>query len=107
MELSISLPNILMGLIGLALGVFMVSKAYYLNHHILFLSWAEQKWGPGSGTTTYRLVGLFLCVFSVFVIVGWVDLFGSAFGVPASGGRSRQDNIQTIPTNNTQNRIAD
>ena len=56
------------------MGVFLVKDAFYLNHHILFLGWVEQKWGPGMGTTAYKFVGIGLIVFSVLVGLGQINL---------------------------------
>lgn len=96
--MSFSLPNIIMGLIGLALGVWIIVNAFHLNHHILFLGWVEQKWGPGSGTTAYLFIGLGICLFSVFVILGYLDLAGAAFGGPEKGlGGSGA--LKNTPTN--------
>jgi len=77
--MNFSLPNIILGLLALLLGVWVVYKAYDINHHILFAGWAERKWGPGSGTTFYRLLGLAISIFAIFVMLGIIDLFGSAF----------------------------
>ena len=97
--MSFSLPNIIMGLIGMALGVAIIVNAFYLNHHVLFLGWVETKWGSGTGTTAYLFIGLLICLISVFVILGYLDLAGSAFGSPEKGlnnGSSKQ-----IPSNNS------
>jgi len=69
--------NLIFGLIGIIIGFFFMTRAYYMQHQIYFLSWPEQKWGPGSGTMVYRFGGLALMLFSIFVLTGWIDLFGS------------------------------
>ena len=100
-----SFGNLIMGLIGLVVGVFMIAKAYYLNHHVLFLDWAEQKWGGGGGTKAYRVIGLIVCVFSVFVMFGWIDVFGTSFG--SRNTSSDNQNIRINIPENTGGRIAD
>jgi hypothetical protein len=77
--MSFSLPNLILGLISIAIGVWMVVKAYHINHHILFLGWVERKYGPGMGTTAYQLLGTGFILFGCFVALGFVDLFGAAF----------------------------
>ena len=97
-----------MGLIGMAIGIYMVVKAYYLNHHLLFLEWAEKKWGPGGGTTAYRMIGLGICLFSIFVMVGWIDLFGMSLGQNSGAGTNNSESgIRANPTGNTRGRIAE
>lgn len=82
--MNFSFPNFILGIFAFALGVWMVYAAFEINHHILFAGWAERKWGPGSGTTFYRLLGLLVCFFAIFVMFGFVDLFGTAFGSNSS-----------------------
>jgi len=103
--MSFSFGNVFMGLIGVAIGIFLIVKAYYLNHHVYFLDWAERKWGQGSGTTFYRVAGMILCFFSLFVIAGWIDLFGSSFG--QSQTRANQNETRSIRRGNTINRITE
>jgi hypothetical protein len=78
--MNFSLPNIILGLIGIVGGFAITYYAYDLNHKVLFLSWAENKWGPGMGTTTYRLLGVGIAFFGFFVFIGIIDLFTLAFG---------------------------
>jgi len=94
-----SIGNIILGLLGIAGGVYMMKEAYYLNHHVYFLSWAERKWGPGSGTLAYRFIGLALTIFAVFVITGWVDLVGSSgLSTGTDQDRPAAQNPVTVPT---------
>lgn len=72
--------NIIIGLIIIGFGFYFIIKAFYLNHHFIFLGWAEQKWGPGSGTTAYKVIGLGFCLLGMFTLIGWIDVFGPAFG---------------------------
>lgn len=72
--MNFSFSNLVIGIIGVVVGVFLVKDAFYLNHHILFLGWVEQKWGPGMGTTAYKFVGIGLIVFSVLVGLGQINL---------------------------------
>jgi hypothetical protein len=85
-----SIPNVIFGLIGISGGVAITYYAYYINHHLLFLGWVEQKWGPGMGTTAYRLIGLAVTIFGFFVLIGRIDLFTAAFGGSGSTPTSSQ-----------------
>jgi len=85
-----------MGVMGAGLGVWIIKEAFYLNHHVLFLGWVEQKWGPGRGTEAYRIIGLILIIFSIFVMLGQVNLFSSPYDSSrAPSNRSQQ--VQTAP----------
>jgi hypothetical protein len=75
-----SVGNIFIGAILLAIGISVVKNAFYLNHNLIFLEWAEKKWGPGGGTDMYRYIGVAICLFSLFVLIGWFDVYGAAFG---------------------------
>jgi hypothetical protein len=100
--MNFSLPNIIVGIIGIIMGFFLVKEAYYMNHHIYFLDWAEQKWGGGAGTMVYRYVGLGIIIFSMFVILGFFDLFNPTVG-PVGAGGSRGGGIApspVVPNNN-------
>jgi tetrahydromethanopterin S-methyltransferase subunit F len=97
--MSFSFGNIILGLIGIAAGVWMIKDAFYINHHLYFLDFVERKWGPGSGTNAYRILGIVVCIFSIFVMVGILDLTYS------SSGQNNQTNqntpIRTVPVNNS------
>ena len=73
--MNFTLSGFIIGSIMIAIGTFLVYDAYHLNHHVIFLGWAEQKWGPGSGTLAYKVIGLVLIVFAFFVITGLFDPF--------------------------------
>ena len=108
---NFSFPNLIVGIIGVILGGWVVKESYYINHHVLFLGWAENKWGPGAGTTFYRLVGAAVCVFAVFVMLGYIDMFGMAFGGNTSSatgqGKSAAPVFQGGTGGTVKNRIAD
>ena len=104
--MSFSIPNIILGIFALLLGGWMVYAAYDINHHILFAGWAERKWGPGSGTTFYRLLGLLICIFAIFVTLGIIDLFGSAFSGNTTPGTTTNQGL-TPGTGSGTRRIAD
>lgn len=102
--MSFSIPNIILGLICIGMGVWLVKDAFHINHHILFLGWVENKYGPGTGTTAYQLLGVGMCLFGVFVTLGYIDLFSNAFGtttntrpnttiVPSGSGRASGSRI--------------
>jgi hypothetical protein len=104
--MNFSLPNLILGLLSFALGIWVTYAAFDINHHILFAGWAERKWGPGSGTTFYRLFGLVICLFGVFVMFGFIDLFGSAFN--GSTSQTPVNNQGLTPSNPSGlRRIAD
>jgi hypothetical protein len=106
--MNFSLPNLILGLIAFVLGGWIVYAAFDINHHILFAGWAEKKWGPGSGTTFYRFLGLAICIFAIFVMVGIIDLFGSAFSGTVSPGNSNPQTQSLTPGSGTNTRrIAD
>jgi hypothetical protein len=81
------LANFLIGVCLMGLGIFMMIKAYYLNHQIYFLEFAERRFGAGGGTLAYRYIGLGLVIFSVFVIIGRINLVNQS--------ASRNTNTQT------------
>lgn len=103
--MNFSLPNIILGLLGISGGVALIIYAFYINHHILFAGWIENKYGPGTGTTFYRLLGVAFCIFFIFVTLGYIDLFGDALG-NNSTSQTQTPATQTInaPLPN-QNRI--
>ena len=86
-----SFSNLIIGLIGLAGGVAMIYYAFTLNHQVYFLDFVERKFGGGSGTTAYRVIGLLFCIFSIFVMLGRVNLAGDigSSGVPTKPGASK------------------
>lgn len=75
----------------------MVKEAFYLNHHVLFLGWVEQKWGPGKGTDAYRIIGLILIIFSMFVMLGQVNLFSNPYD-SSKAPSSKSQQVQTTPS---------
>jgi hypothetical protein len=97
--MSFSIANFIMGLIAIGIGIWLIRDAFHINHHILFLGWVEQKYGSGTGTNAYQLLGVAMCIFGVFVALGFIDLFSNAFGttqpttqqtviIPSGSGRS-------------------
>ncbi|MEM1312345.1 MAG: hypothetical protein AAGF07_02690 [Patescibacteria group bacterium] len=82
--MNFSWSNFIVGVIGLVVGVFLIKDAFYFNHHILFLGWFEKKYGPGTGTFAYKLIGIAVIIFSTFVAIGQINLIDSAFGRSAS-----------------------
>lgn len=93
--MNFSLANLIVGLIGLILGAWMVKDAYHINNHIYFLDFVERKWGPGSGTTAYRYIGLGLCALSMFIMLGLVDITSGNQALLGGGDQ----NISPIQTN--------
>lgn len=91
-----SLGNFIIGGILIAIGIIFVIKAFYLNHQVFFLGWAEQKWGPGSGTMAYRWIGLALSILGIFCCLGIINIYGAAFGTsqPAKSNTKNQTTKQ-------------
>ena len=105
--LYMSVGNFVIGAILIAIGVWFVVKAYWFNHQVFFLGWAERKWGPGSGTTAYRFIGFGMCVLGMFCGLGIVDIYGTAFGGKNSRNSSSQisqgKSTPTTPRINARN----
>jgi hypothetical protein len=99
-----SFSNFVLGLIGTLVGCWITYKAFYINHHVFFLAWAENKWGPGYGTIAYRWIGLAVAIFSILVMLGRIDLFASPYDTSNSGGRRVQ--VQVIPSAGSDTKIA-
>jgi hypothetical protein len=78
--MDFSLGNFIIGSGLIALGILVMVKAYYISHYLLPLKWVENRWGPGKDTDAYRLIGLGLCIFGGFTIMGIIDVAGAAFG---------------------------
>lgn len=93
---NFSIANLIIGILGMVGGVFMMKEAFYLNHRVLFLGWAERKFGPGHGTTAYTFIGLGIIVFSIFVAIGTIDLAGAISPAAAKPNGGRQ--VQIRPT---------
>jgi hypothetical protein len=87
--------NIVIGLISGGIGFWLVKEAYYINHQILFVGWAERKWGSGSGTTFYRLFGIGLIIFGVFTLIGKIDVARAAFG----DGKKSESSVVAVDPN--------
>jgi hypothetical protein len=88
--MNFSIGNIIIAGILIAIGLWFIIKAFWFNHQVFFLGWAEQKWGAGAGTTAYRWIGLTFCILGMFTFLGIVDIYGSAFG-----GKTPQSKVAT------------
>ena len=75
----------IIGTIMIAIGTYLISDAYNLNHKVLYLGWAEQKWGPGSGTLAYKVIGMVLVLFAFLIITGLFNPFANP--LDTLGGR--------------------
>ncbi|MBC7472539.1 MAG: hypothetical protein H7196_04770 [candidate division SR1 bacterium] len=93
-----SFSNLIIGLIGLAGGIAMVYYAFILNHRVYFLDFVERRFGGGTGTTAYRIIGLFFCIFSVFVMLGRINLSGDVGTNPGTSKRSTPNKTNIVPT---------
>jgi hypothetical protein len=99
-----SVGNFVIGAILIAIGIWFVIKAYWFNHQVFFLGWAEKKWGPGSGTTAYRFIGFGACVLGMFCIMGIVDIYGTAFGGKSSNSQTLKRGVSpSAPRINARN----
>jgi hypothetical protein len=103
-----SWSNFFLGVIGMALGFWVTKDAFYINHHVLFLGWVEQKWGPGTGTYAYKLFGVAVIIFSMFVAIGQINLFGAAFGTSSNlaGSQSTTQSQTVIQSSSSPSSIA-
>jgi hypothetical protein len=100
--------NFFVGLIGMVVGTLVLKEAFYLNHHIYFLDFIERKYGPGTGTTAYRLIGLFTCILSILVMFGFVDIVNGGKNLskaPNSNNTTINQNLK-LPTGNTGTNLA-
>jgi hypothetical protein len=101
-----SFANLILGLIGFAGGIAIIYYAFPLNHRVYFLDFVERKFGGGSGTSAYRLIGLLLCIFSMFLMVGRVSLGGNIAGDPATSSKTTTPiKAQTIPSTSNESLI--
>ena len=67
------LIRIITGLIGCAVGFFMVWKPQIFLEMIGEQEWAEKVFGPGNGTTAYKTIGIIVIVVSFLVITGMFE----------------------------------
>ncbi|MBP6942946.1 MAG: hypothetical protein KBB55_02785 [Candidatus Buchananbacteria bacterium] len=80
------LLQILVGLIGVAVGVLMVWKPWKFLELIGEQAWMEKAFGAGHGTTGYQALGLIIIVISFIVMTGMIQgLIGAIFN-PLLGG---------------------
>lgn len=102
---NFSFSNIIIGIIGAIAGTLIIKEAFHINHHIYFLDFVERKYGPGSGTTAYRFVGLAICVLSILTMIGLIDISGSqkkTQGINLNKANTVQPNYY-VPTNGSGN----
>lgn len=86
------LSNFILGVLGLAGSVVIIVNAYYIQHRLMPANWFEQKFGPGTGTLFYRLVGLALSLFFLFVMLNIINLAGIISGTPGAVTDQRSPN---------------
>jgi hypothetical protein len=93
-----SIANLLTGMFGFAGGMAIVYYAFTLNHRVFFLGFIESKYGGGSGTTAYRILGVLLCIFSMFLMIGKISLTGDIAGSNSTtNSGSNSSNTKNIP----------
>ena len=100
LHLYMSIGNVVIGIILICIGTWFILKAFYLNHQVFFLGWAEQKWGPGGGTTAYKWIGLGAITLGMFCGIGIIDIYGTAFG--NSSPNSDQNTTNKIKNQNNR-----
>jgi hypothetical protein len=83
-----TLGGTVIGVIMIAIGTYLISDAYNLNHKVLFLGWAERKWGPGSGTLAYKIIGMVLIGFAFLIITGLFNPFANPLDTLGQNGAS-------------------
>jgi uncharacterized membrane protein YidH (DUF202 family) len=93
--MNFSFENTLIGIISIIIGVAMIVNAFALNHHVYFLDFVERKFGSGTGTLAYRLIGLGLCILGIFVILGVISFSPNQSSL--TGGNNGSNNIQVVP----------
>jgi hypothetical protein len=95
-----SFSNLLLGIIGFAGGIAIIYYSYFLNHRVYFLDFVERKFGGGSGTSAYRLIGVAVCIFSMLLMVGKATLDGNVNGGSKTNkGTTAPATTQIVPSN--------
>jgi hypothetical protein len=91
------------GLACTVTGFLIIKNAYYLNHQMFFLDFWEKKFGQGTGTNGYQLIGLMLVILGAFSMLGILDLTANPVGDSAKTQTSISP--QFVPVNNRGNLI--
>ena len=81
----------IVGTIMISIGTYLIYDAYHLNHQVLFLGWAERRWGPGSGTLAYKVIGLILAVFAFLIITGLFNPFANPLDTLGKDGATNSN----------------
>lgn len=71
----------ILGLIILALGIWVVIKTEYMLEFIGRVEWAEDKLGPGGSRTFYKLLGM------VIILIGFATMTNLISGILAGIAR--------------------
>ena len=64
------IKEILVGIIGTAVGVVIVWKSYPLKNITGQIDWAEAKLGPGGTISLFRLIGVLVILLSLMYMTG-------------------------------------
>ncbi len=87
--------NSLVGVVGIAGGIYIVKEAFYINENLIRLGWVEQKFGPGTGVFAYRILGLGIIIFSFFVTLGKINVLSTQpFQTKPTGSSSQTTSTQ-------------
>jgi hypothetical protein len=79
------LLQIIIGLIGVAVGAYIIWKPHLFLELIGEHAWMEKLFGPGHGTTGYQVIGLVIIVISFIIMTGMIEgLIGAIFS-PLTG----------------------
>lgn len=85
--------NIVLSIIGIALGIAIIVFAYDLEHKVMHFGLFEKQLGPGGGTNGYKITGLLIILFSIMVMFGFLDTSGDNLN-----GSQDNEPVQSAPT---------
>ncbi len=74
-----------LGLLGVAVGVFLVIKTEWMVNNFGSIAWAEKYLGGGGTRTFYKLLGIIIIIISFLALTGLLGkvvlaIFGPLFG---------------------------
>ncbi len=85
------LIRIIMGLIGVAIGFFMVWKSDKFVENVGSLEWAEKFFGPRRSSSGYKVIGIIIILLSFIVMTNMIGgLIMFALGPLFRGGATPQ-----------------
>ncbi|MEK7653016.1 MAG: hypothetical protein AAB358_00825 [Patescibacteria group bacterium] len=78
--------SIFVGIIGVALGAWMVIKPQLFLELIGEQAWMEKIFGSGHGTTGYQTIGIIIIIVSFLIMTGLIKGIILAIFLPLMGG---------------------